>query len=123
MSLEKKLRVGDSVYYASTSKRVTIENLLFMNKSMYKDAYEAIEITPKVAERFKFIANETRTIFELKFNDQKIVTLYYPDTKNLEKIRLRNVTPTDAMKWDFSPMQMHELQQITDILLKQDYYD
>lgn len=123
MSLEKKLRVGDEIYYASTYKRVTPEMLLFMNKGVYDGAYEAIEVTPLVAKRFKFIPNATETIWELKFSDQKIVNLYYPDTKNLEKIRIRNITDTDTLKWDFKPMQLHEMQQITEILLHRGYYD
>ena len=123
MRLPEKLRVGDEIYYASTSQRVTPQMLLFMNKGMYKGTYEAIEITPRVAKRFKFVPNATESIWELKFNDRKIVTLYFEDCENLSKIRIRNITDTDTLKWDFKPMQLHELQQITDILLNKDYYD
>ncbi len=123
MSLEKKLTVGDEIYYANTYKRVTPEMLLFMNKGIYNGAYEAIEITPSVAERFKFIPNATRTIWELKFSDQKIVNLYFPNDNDLAKIRIRHITDTDVLKWDFKPMQLHEMQQITEILLHRGYYD
>lgn len=121
--LPEKLRVGDEIYYANTYQRVTPQMLLFINKGMYKGTYEAIEITTKVAERFKFTPNATKTMWELKFSDREIVNLYFQDCKNLSKVRIRNITDMDILKWDFKPMQLHELQQITDILLNKEYYD
>jgi len=122
MSLEKNLTVGDEIYYANTYKRVTPEMLLFMNKGFYPGSYAAIEITPKVAKRFKFVPNATRTIWGLNFDNQKVVNLYF-EGDDLAKIRIRNITNTDTLKWDFKPMQLHELQQITEILLDRGYYD
>ncbi len=62
MSLEKNLTVGDEIYYANTYKRVTPEMLLFMNKGFYPGSYAAIEITPKVAKRFKFVPKSLYTL-------------------------------------------------------------
>ena len=94
-----------------------------MSKTHTKGFYEPIEITPNIAKRFKFSGNATETVFELQFGDHKIVNLYFEDGTTLNKIRLRIVNPMDDFKWDFKPMQLHELQQVTDILLNEVYYD
>ena len=120
--LYEKLRPGDAIYYASTLQMVTTQTLLFMSKTHHKGFYEAIDITPNVAKRFKFVPDATESVWQLNFNEHKIVNLYF-EGKTLIKIRIRLIYPTDALKWDFKPLQFHELQQMTDILLNESYHD
>jgi len=119
--LHEKLRPGDAIYYANTLTRVTAQKILFMSKTIHKDAFEAIDITPAIAERFKFEPNATKTVYSMHFGKGKHVNLFFTNHGTLRRGRIRKVRDTDALKWDFKELQFHELQQITDLLLNESY--
>jgi len=121
--LYEQLRPGDAIYCASTLTRVTAQKLLFMSKTIHKDAFEAIELTPEVAEHFKFEPNATRTVYSKHFGNGKHVNIFFDNLGKLKRVRIRKVRDTDALKWDFKDLQFHELQQITELLLNKDYYE
>jgi len=123
MELYERLRPGDAIYYASTLIKVTPQKILFMSKTEHKGFYEPIEITIPIAKRFNFVPNPTETAYKMDFGKGKSVTLYFEDCVNLNRIRVKKSNPTDTLKWDFEPMQFHELQQITNVLLNEFYED
>jgi len=121
--LHEKLRPGDAIYYANTLTRVTAQKLLFMSKTIHKEAFEAVDITPAIAEKFKFEPNATKTVYSMHFGNGKHVNIFFTNSGELKRVRVRKVSDTDALKWDFKDLQFHELQQITELLLNKDYYE